>query len=245
MAYSRERDYASTPSGTPIATPASAKPYSHSAYNHHHHHQQHRPASAHSVRDMSVSASMPGTAAGSPDTAHHPGVGGGHHLRPGSGGHKAASTTPQPLPHTPYSASHELDPASAPGAGGHYSGPITPISGPSYSASGAGNGNGNGSATPYFGSGAPHLQDGRPSPAPPSLAAVGQGQGPVTATAAPMSATTSADGRPVSENFTQDGNPIVPVGISGGKMFQCRGYGQCDKVFTRSEHLARHVRYVC
>lgn len=43
-------------------------------------------------------------------------------------------------------------------------------------------------------------------------------------------------------HFTPDGNPIVPVGISGGKMFQCRGYGACDKVFTRSEHLARHVR---
>lgn len=43
-------------------------------------------------------------------------------------------------------------------------------------------------------------------------------------------------------NFTPDGVPIVPVGVSGGKMFRCRGYGECDKVFTRSEHLARHVR---
>ena len=43
-------------------------------------------------------------------------------------------------------------------------------------------------------------------------------------------------------NFTPDGVPIVPVGVSGGKMFRCRGYGDCDKVFTRSEHLARHVR---
>lgn len=42
--------------------------------------------------------------------------------------------------------------------------------------------------------------------------------------------------------FTPDGNPIVPVGISGGKMFQCRGFEKCDRVFTRSEHLARHVR---
>lgn len=47
---------------------------------------------------------------------------------------------------------------------------------------------------------------------------------------------------PGQGKFTDDGNPIVPVGISGGKMFQCRGYGDCDKVFTRSEHLARHVR---
>jgi hypothetical protein len=44
------------------------------------------------------------------------------------------------------------------------------------------------------------------------------------------------------QNFTAGGDPIVPVGISGGKMFQCKGYGACDKVFTRSEHLARHVR---
>jgi hypothetical protein len=54
----------------------------------------------------------------------------------------------------------------------------------------------------------------------------------------------TSNGRPTSANFTPEGNPIVPVGISGGKMFQCRGYGECDKVFTRSEHLARHVRRV-
>ncbi|WWC88038.1 uncharacterized protein L201_002941 [Kwoniella dendrophila CBS 6074] len=52
----------------------------------------------------------------------------------------------------------------------------------------------------------------------------------------------SSNGRPSSANFTPDGVPIVPVGVSGGKMFRCRGYGDCDKVFTRSEHLARHVR---
>ncbi|WRT65821.1 uncharacterized protein IL334_002770 [Kwoniella shivajii] len=52
----------------------------------------------------------------------------------------------------------------------------------------------------------------------------------------------SSNGRPTSANFTPDGIPIVPVGVSGGKMFRCRGYGECDKVFTRSEHLARHVR---
>ncbi|KAL7424615.1 Up in starvation [Cryptotrichosporon argae] len=49
--------------------------------------------------------------------------------------------------------------------------------------------------------------------------------------------------RPASAtNVGPDGAPIVPVGISGGKMFQCRGYEGCEKVFTRSEHLARHVR---
>ena len=27
------------------------------------------------------------------------------------------------------------------------------------------------------------------------------------------------------------------------KTFQCRGYGECRMVFSRSEHLARHIRY--
>jgi hypothetical protein len=33
------------------------------------------------------------------------------------------------------------------------------------------------------------------------------------------------------------------AGASGNvTMFQCRGFGDCQMVFTRSEHLARHVR---
>ena len=28
------------------------------------------------------------------------------------------------------------------------------------------------------------------------------------------------------------------------KVFQCTGYGDCTMQFTRSEHLARHIRYV-
>jgi len=28
------------------------------------------------------------------------------------------------------------------------------------------------------------------------------------------------------------------------KTFQCRGFGECRMVFSRSEHLARHIRYV-
>jgi hypothetical protein len=54
----------------------------------------------------------------------------------------------------------------------------------------------------------------------------------------------TGDGRPGEQTltFTPEGAPIVPVGVSGGKMFRCRGFGECDKVFTRSEHLARHVR---
>lgn len=29
---------------------------------------------------------------------------------------------------------------------------------------------------------------------------------------------------------------------SKSKVFQCTGYGECSMVFTRSEHLARHMR---
>ncbi|KAJ9115822.1 hypothetical protein QFC22_004963 [Naganishia vaughanmartiniae] len=34
----------------------------------------------------------------------------------------------------------------------------------------------------------------------------------------------------------------IPSGISGGKIYVCMGYGDCAKTFTRSEHLARHIR---
>ncbi|EKC99305.1 RNA polymerase II transcription factor [Trichosporon asahii var. asahii CBS 8904] len=54
--------------------------------------------------------------------------------------------------------------------------------------------------------------------------------------------TSPNNSRPGTADYTPDGAPIVPVGISGGKMFRCRGFGECNKVFTRSEHLARHVR---
>lgn len=91
--------------------------------------------------------------------------------------------------------------------------PITPLSGSSYPPQPPPSG------TPYYGLSTPSTdQQHAPSPPP------------------------SSSGRPESANFTSEGAPIVPVGISGGKMFRCRGYGDCDKVFTRSEHLARHVR---
>jgi hypothetical protein len=79
------------------------------------------------------------------------------------------------------------------------------------------------------------------SPAAPYYGMNPQNPDPTLATAAAAGA--AANPR-VSPSFTTDGAPIVPVGISGGKMFRCRGFGECDKVFTRSEHLARHVRYV-
>jgi hypothetical protein len=54
----------------------------------------------------------------------------------------------------------------------------------------------------------------------------------------------------------QTGSPTSPTtpGAAGvgkryrsqpAKTFQCRGYGECRMVFSRSEHLARHVRLVC
>lgn len=30
--------------------------------------------------------------------------------------------------------------------------------------------------------------------------------------------------------------------VHGKKMFQCKGYGNCRMSFSRSEHLARHIR---
>jgi hypothetical protein len=37
--------------------------------------------------------------------------------------------------------------------------------------------------------------------------------------------------------------PSLPIGVSGGKIFKCMGFAGCEMTFTRSEHLARHVRY--
>lgn len=81
-----------------------------------------------------------------------------------------------------------------------------------------------------------------PPQGPPSTGYYGVAQTPPADLQHVPSPPPSSNGRPTSQNFTPDGVPIVPVGISGGKMFRCRGYGECDKVFTRSEHLARHVR---
>jgi hypothetical protein len=40
-----------------------------------------------------------------------------------------------------------------------------------------------------------------------------------------------------------EGDPKVPKKQSS-KMFRCTGFGECQMTFTRSEHLARHVRQV-
>lgn len=80
-----------------------------------------------------------------------------------------------------------------------------------------------------------------PPPPPPSSGYYGLASAPNEHMPSPPPSSNGAPGE-VSVTFTPDGAPIVPVGVSGGKMFRCRGYGECDKVFTRSEHLARHVR---
>ncbi|BEI86092.1 hypothetical protein CcaverHIS002_0603790 [Cutaneotrichosporon cavernicola] len=80
------------------------------------------------------------------------------------------------------------------------------------------------------------------APYPPQPAAGQQYYGMPPQPADTTPPTSAGNGRAPAGSFTTDGAPIVPVGISGGKMFRCRGFGECDKVFTRSEHLARHVR---
>ncbi|WWC96820.1 hypothetical protein V866_003695 [Kwoniella sp. B9012] len=133
-----------------------------------------------------------------------------------SGGYK---TTPAPH-ESPSQPVYPNDIGAPPGSShGYPPQPITPLSGQAY-----------------------------PPPQPPSGGYYGITQTPQSDPSQPPtqqhipSPPPSSNGRPSSANFTPDGIPIVPVGVSGGKMFRCRGYGDCDKVFTRSEHLARHVR---
>lgn len=47
----------------------------------------------------------------------------------------------------------------------------------------------------------------------------------------------ASGGPPSAANSTKRYRPAP------AKTFQCRGYGECRMVFSRSEHLARHIRY--
>jgi hypothetical protein len=50
----------------------------------------------------------------------------------------------------------------------------------------------------------------------------------------------------ISEEYYEDADyqdNKSEVRTAKSKVFQCTGYGDCDMVFTRSEHLARHMRY--
>lgn len=156
----------------------------------------------------------PGSSGGPPPSIHDTG-----RIHSSHGYPKGPAPPESPTFHPPH---HEMTappgsshgyPAAPPGPGQP---PITPISG------------GNGSSYP--------------PPPPPATGYYGLASQPATDTM--PSPPPSSNGRPGEQvlTFTPDGAPIVPVGVSGGKMFRCRGYGECDKVFTRSEHLARHVR---
>jgi len=125
-------------------------------------------------------------------------------------------TLPPPSPVNVYPSPHDVGPApgSSHGYPAQQQTPLTPMSGSAYPPQ---------------------------SPVPPYFGMASQNPDPAALPTAPAPAGAAANARPTS-SYTPDGAPIVPVGISGGKMFRCRGFGDCDKVFTRSEHLARHVR---
>ena len=128
----------------------------------------------------------------------------------------SAKALPQSQPHSPYQSTLERPSTESAYIQPQPQPPITPLSAshyPSHPPASSGSGS-------YFGVAQTPTDQPIPSP-------------PPTGTSRPGSS---------GPNFTPDGVPIVPVGVSGGKMFRCRGYGDCDKVFTRSEHLARHVR---
>lgn len=71
-----------------------------------------------------------------------------------------------------------------------------------------------------------------PLPAPPSQQ---QHQQPAT--------TTDADAGPVDgQQRDSQAGPVSKKLPQPTKLFRCNGFGDCQMTFTRSEHLARHVR---
>ena len=160
----------------------------------------------------------------------------------------------------PYS-SHQSRPSTSAGGGlppplqtttrlhsshGHPTGqrpPVSPLYHPEMSAP---PGSSHGYPAPGTGPGQPPLTpisggNSYPPPPPPASGYYGLASAPNEHMPSPPPSSNGVSGE-VAVTFTPDGAPIVPVGVSGGKMFRCRGYWECDKVFTRSEHLARHVR---
>jgi hypothetical protein len=129
-----------------------------------------------------------------------------------AGGYKSA-VPPSPIHIYP----HDAVPPSLGSANGYTStNPITPVSGSGYPPE---------------------------SPVPPTYPTMAPPNPDAALPTPPLPAGTAAGSRPGTGYASETtAPPVVPVGISGGKMFRCRGFGDCDKVFTRSEHLARHVR---
>lgn len=62
-----------------------------------------------------------------------------------------------------------------------------------------------------------------------------------------MSVAVAAAPQPFLTPTTPQQGPVPGVNKryrpAPAKTFQCRGYGECRMVFSRSEHLARHIRY--
>jgi hypothetical protein len=50
--------------------------------------------------------------------------------------------------------------------------------------------------------------------------------------------------RPGSSSNKDSGSVSKKTKTKSNKVFQCTGYGDCTMQFTRSEHLARHIRYL-
>lgn len=59
----------------------------------------------------------------------------------------------------------------------------------------------------------------------------------------PQTSTGSAGSRPGSSS-KDSGSAAKKPKTKSTKVFQCTGYGDCTMQFTRSEHLARHIRCV-
>lgn len=67
----------------------------------------------------------------------------------------------------------------------------------------------------------------------------------VTATKFPEDTISTTSDIDINAESTTDSTCTVPakrVRPPPSKTFECRGYGDCRMVFSRSEHLARHIR---
>lgn len=66
---------------------------------------------------------------------------------------------------------------------------------------------------------------------------------PVSPATASSSTQATPASPPLSAKAVKDSS-LVKRTPSSAKTFQCKGYGDCKMVFSRCEHLARHIRYV-
>ncbi|KAJ7114203.1 hypothetical protein C8R43DRAFT_128590 [Mycena crocata] len=73
----------------------------------------------------------------------------------------------------------------------------------------------------------------------PHLLAMGGGEG---SSSSSMGLSTSSPGMMSIGGTSGTGSPPKRYRSAPAKTFQCAGYGECRMVFSRSEHLARHIR---